>query len=139
MSVTLALAKHMADNGRGTVGTSLLTGGLRDGDAYPDQQVAFTLYDGRAIETYAAAEPQVYVQAMLRGNPDKYLQFEDWAMGVWQFLVGIRRVTVTGLEIEGTPVPDVFLQAVRPNGVVNLLGQDASMRRLASINLEVTT
>ena len=138
MSVTAALAKHLAANGYGTEGVNIFVGGLHDGPSDPDQQMTLGLYDGVARETFTTVEPQSFVQVMLRGNPGKHLQAEVRAMEVWRFLTAIRNVTITGVVVEGTALPSVSIQVVRPLGVLRPLRPDENQRPLTSINLEVT-
>lgn len=138
MSVSAAIAQHLAANDWGVPGVSLFVGGLRDGADVDDAAINVGRYDGNAIETYSAAEQQPFVQIMVRGAPLSFLAAETRADDLWSFLAAIRDLTVEDVIVDGINVGDVYIQCLRPLGTPLQLGEDESERPLVSMNFEVT-
>ena len=139
MSVTAAVAYVLANASPsfGTLMDTIWVNGLVENGK--DAQLSVAMYDGAAIETYAAAEAQHSIQVMVRGNKEKYLAAEQRAMAVWRYLCNqVRNVTVSGIVIDGVTLDPVPIQVIRPRGTINPLPEDELGRPLFSINLEVT-
>lgn len=135
MSIPAALAHLLASNGFGTLASTIWAGGLTDS---PDKQLAIATYNGTTTETFEATVARPSVQVMVRGNPQKYLEAEAWAMSIWSFLANVRRTTISGVVVEGVTLPPIYIEAIDARGTITPLGADASERHLFSINLGVT-